>query len=140
MNFLGDTNLLSEPIKPKPNPRVVAWITAHRKELYISSISIAEIRRGIERLPEGRRKTACKLWFTKLCKDTKDRTLSFNASTAHVWGQLAAKWERAGVTVPDLDGFIAATAIRHNLALVTRNVSDFQNTGLRVINPFDDSE
>jgi len=140
MNFLGDTNLFSEPTKPKPNLRVLAWIEAHERELYVSTITIAEVRKGIERMPEGRKKADFLSWFTRFCKRMEHRTISFNANTAHVYGQLTAKWERNGVTVPDLDGLIAATAHRHGLTVVTRNVSDFEKTGIRVLNPFDDSE
>ena len=66
----------------------------------------------------------------------KGRMLSFNISTAHVWGQLKATWEKAGISVPSLDSQIAATAHRHGLTIVTRNVSDFEKTGLKVLNPF----
>jgi len=140
VNYLADTNIVSEPMKPKPNAQVLAWLKVHGKELYVSSITIAEIKKGIERLPTGRKRTAFELWFAEFCRNTGKRILSFNANTAHVYGQLTAKWERNGVTVPDLDGLIAATAHRHGLTLVTRNVSDFQKTGVRVINPFGDSE
>jgi len=140
VNYLADTNLVSEFTKPKPNLQVLAWIGAHERELYVSSITIAEIRRGIERMPLGHKRGAVELWFDRFCKRMENRTISFNASIAHIWGQLAAKWERIGIGVPILDGLIAATAHRHNLTVVTRNVSDFQKTGLRVINPFDDSE
>jgi len=140
VNYLVDTNIASEPTKPRPNPQVLSWVKAHLGKFYISSISIAEIRRGIERLPAGRKKDAFELWFAEFCRNVGKRILSFNASTAHVYGQLTAKWERNGITVPDLDGLIAATAHRHNLAVVTRNISDFQKAGVRVINPFGDSD
>jgi predicted nucleic acid-binding protein len=64
------------------------------------------------------------------------RILGFNTSTAHVWGQLKAKWEKAGVNVPSLDSQIAATASRHSLILVTRNTADFERTGIKMLNPF----
>jgi hypothetical protein len=95
-----------------------------------------ELRRGIENLRAGKRKTALQAWFTGLCKSMEGRILSFNTSTAHVWGQLSAAWDKKGTTVPSLDSQLAATAHRHNLTLVTRNVSDFQNTGVKIFNPF----
>lgn len=66
----------------------------------------------------------------------KGRVLSFNTGTAHVWGQLKARWDKAGLNVPSLDSQIAATAQRHNLTLVTRNTSDFYLTGIKLLNPF----
>ena len=66
----------------------------------------------------------------------KGRVLSFNTSTAHVWGQLKAKWDAAGIVVPSLDSQIAATAQRHQLTVVTRNTSDFAQTGVKLLNPF----
>jgi predicted nucleic acid-binding protein len=136
MNYLVDTNVFCEPAKPKPETQVVTWLRAHESELYICTITIGEIRRGIERLPEGRRKTQLRAWLLALCDSMKGRILGFNASTAHVWGQIQAGWERQGITVPSLDSQIAATAQRYGLTLVTRNITDFSKTGVKVINPF----
>ena len=136
MSYLVDTNVFSELAKTTPDPRVVAWLRDHEPELYLSTITIGELRRGIESLPAGKRKTALQSWFTGLCKRMEGRILSFNTSTAHVWGQLLASWDKKGATVPSLDSQLAATAHRHNLTMVTRNVSDFQNTGVKLFNPF----
>ncbi|MDZ4287582.1 MAG: type II toxin-antitoxin system VapC family toxin [Prosthecobacter sp.] len=138
MSYLVDTNVYSEPLKPKPEPRVVAWLREHEGELYVSTVTIGEIRRGIERLPEGKRKTQLRAWLQALCDCMKGRVLSYNTSTAHVWGQLKAKWDKAGFVIPSLDSQIAATAQRHSLIVVTRNVRDFEKTGIRVLNPFAD--
>jgi predicted nucleic acid-binding protein len=102
----------------------------------LSTITIGEIRRGIENLPAGKRRTALQSWFTGLCKRMEGRILSYNTSTAHVWGQLMAAWDKKGKSVPSLDSQLAATAHRHNLTIVTRNVADFQNTGVKLFNPF----
>ena len=136
MSYLVDTNVLSELAKAKPDLQVVAWLREHEADLYLSTITIGEIRRGIESLPSGKRKTALQSWFTGLCKRMDGRILSFNTSTAHVWGQLVASWDKKGKSVPSLDSQLAATAHRHNLTMVTRNVSDFENTGVRLFNPF----
>lgn len=112
------------------------WLRDHETELYLSTISVGEIRRGIEGLPAGKRKKALQAWFSALCKRMEGRILSFNSSTAHVWGQLMAAWDKKGTTVPSLDSQLAATAHRHKLTMVTRNVEDFKNTGVKVINPF----
>jgi len=138
VSYLVDTNIFSEPAKAKPDAEVVSWLREHEAELYVSSITIGEIRRGIERLPDGKRKTQLRPWLTALCDCMRGRILSFNTSTAHVWGQLKAGWDRAGVVVPSLDSQLAATAQRHGLTVVTRNVTDFERTGVKVLNPFEE--
>lgn len=136
MSYLVDTNVFSELAKTRPDAQVVAWLRAHEPELYLSTITIAELRRGIEKLPAGKRKAALQSWFTGLCTRMDGRILSFNTSTAHVWGQLMAAWDKKGISVPSLDSQLAATAHRHKLTMVTRNVSDFENTGVKMFNPF----
>ena len=136
MSYLVDTNVFSEPMKPKPEAKVIAWLRDHESALYVSTVSIGEMRRGIERLPAGRRKTQLRAWLVTLCDCMKGRVLSFNTSTAHVWGQLKAKWDAAGIAVPSLDSQIAATAHRHRLTIVTRNIADFAKTGVKWFNPF----
>ena len=136
MSYLIDTNVFSELAKSTPDARVVDWLRDHQPELFVSTITIGELRRGVERLMNGKRKTALQSWLTDLCKRMEGRILSFNTSTAHVWGQLMAGWERTGVTVPSLDSQLAATAHRHGLTMVTRNVDDFKNTGIKLFNPF----
>ncbi len=136
MSYLVDTNVFSEPVKPKPDANVVAWLRENETSLYVSTITIGEMRRGIERLPSGRRKTQLRAWLVALCDCMKGRVLSFNTSTAHVWGQLKAKWDAAGIVIPSLDSQIAATAQRHQLTVVTRNTSDFAQTGVKLLNPF----
>lgn len=136
MNYLVDTNVLSELAKPQPDGDVLAWFAKYEPHLYISSISIGEIRKGLELLPKGKRKTALQAWFKAVCERMEGRILSFNTSTAHVWGQLVANLETKGLPIPTLDSQIAATAQRHNLTIVTRNVPDFRRTGLKILNPF----
>lgn len=136
MSYLVDTNVFSELVKPKPNSNVVAWLRANESSLYVSTITIGEMRRGIERLPAGRRRTQLRSWLVALCDCMKGRVLSFNTSTAHVWGQLKAKWDAAGIVIPSLDSQIAATAQRHELTVVTRNTADFARTGVKSVNPF----
>ena len=136
MSYLVDTNVFSELAKTRPDAQVVGWLREHEPELYFSTITVGELRRGIENLPAGKRKTALQSWFIALCKRMDGRILSFNTSTAHVWGQLMGAWDQKGVNVPSLDSQLAATAHRHNLTMVTRNISDFQNTGVKLFNPF----
>ncbi len=138
MRFLVDTNVFGEAVRPNAEGRVVTWLRDNESNLYVSAITIGEIRRGVERLPRGARKTLLMNWLELMCDRMRGRVLSFNTSTAHVWGQLKAKWEREGISVPSLDSQIAATARRHQLAVVTRNTADFEKTGVRVLNPFND--
>lgn len=136
MSYLVDTNVFSEPAKKKPDAKVIAWLRVNESRLYVSAVTIGEMRRGIERLPSGRRKTQLRAWLVALSDCMKGRVLSFNTSTAHVWGQLKAKWDAAGIVVPSLDSLIAATAQRHQLTIVTRNTADFAKTGMKLLNPF----
>ncbi len=136
MSYLIDTNVFSELAKSSPNARVTAWLRQYEQELYVSTITIGELRRGIERLPDGNRKADLRNWLVGLCGRMDGRILSFNTSTAHVWGQLIATWEKVGISIPALDGQIAATAHRHGLTVVTRNTPDFERTGVKVLNPF----
>lgn len=137
MSFLVDTNVFSEPARPRPDPKVVGWLREHEGRLYISAITIGEIRRGIELLPTGKRKTELRDWLQALSDCMKGRILSFNTSTAHVWGQLKAQWDRAGTTISSLDSQLAATAQRHQLTMVTRNMAHFEKTGVKLLNPFE---
>ncbi len=136
MNYLVDTDVFSESAKRRPDPRVLEWLAGHEAALYVSAVTIGELRRGIERLPDGRRKEKLRRWLGEVSDCMKGRVLSFNTATAHVWGQLKAKWDRAGTAVPSLDSQIAATAHRHGLALVTRNERHFCPAGVKVLNPF----
>lgn len=136
MNYLVDTNVLSELAKPLPAGKVLTWFIEHESALYVSSITLGEIRKGLELLPPGKRRTALELWFVSVCERMDGRILSFNTSTAHIWGQLVAKLEKRGIQIPTLDSQIAATAQRHGLTIVTRNVDDFKPTKLKLLNPF----
>lgn len=136
MSFLVDTDVFGELAKPKPDPQVAAWMRDNEQDLYVSTITIGELRRGVERLPDGVRKTKLRRWLISICECMKGRVLGFNTSTAHVWGQMKAEWDSAGVTVPTLDSQIAAIAKKHGLTVVTRNTSDYSRTGIKVLNPF----
>jgi len=136
MNYLVDTNVLSELAKPQPSGDVMAWFVKHEPHLYVSRITLGEIRKGLELLPTGKRKTSLQTWFKAVCERMDGRVLSFNTSTAHVWGRLVASLEKKGIQIPTLDSQLAATAQRHGLTMVTRNVADFKNAGVKLLNPF----
>lgn len=137
MSFLVDTNVLSESLKRSPNQTALAWIEDNEASLWTSTVVIGEIRFGIECLPAGERKVQLSSWLGELSQIMEGRILSYNQSVAHVWGQMQAELQRKGQAMPALDGIIAATARRHALTVVTRNVADFERAGLKVLNPFD---
>ena len=90
VSYLVDTNVFSEPAKAKPNEAVVVWLRANEASIYLSAITIGELRRGIDRLPRGKRRDALLQWLARVQDSMKGRVLSFNVSVANVWGQLKA--------------------------------------------------
>ncbi|HZM05120.1 MAG TPA: type II toxin-antitoxin system VapC family toxin [Candidatus Saccharimonadales bacterium] len=135
MSWLVDTDVLSERTKVRPNSRVMDWLRDNAGNIYTSSHVIGEIAAGIERL-KGRRKEELQEWLRRLIKSLDGRILNFNDTVAMVWAQQEAEYYRLGCAMPMPDSFIAATARRYNLTIVTRNVTDYQRPGLRVFNPF----
>lgn len=135
MNFLIDTNVLSELRRPQPQPSVVSWFESHsRRSLYLSVLTLGEIRKGISKLSAGPRRDALDSWLAQdLPMYFSGRILSVDAETADRWGQLCASVQRP---LPAIDGLLAATALQHTMALVTRNTRDFEGLGLTVINPW----
>ncbi len=135
--FLVDTNVWSEPLKKRPNPRVLEWLRKNEKELFMSSVSIGEINHGIQRLAKGRRRRSYEEWLNVLIEKMRGRVLSFTPDVALRWGQLLARTEKQGVRLPAVDSQIAAIALHHSLTLATRNQSDFEHTELNLVNPFE---
>jgi len=138
VNFLLDTNVVSEWTKPRPDTGVVTWLAeADEDRVFISVVTLAELRHGIERLPAGGRRDRLDVWLTEQVPARFEaRVLPVDAETANSWGRVMARGQAAGRPVGSMDAFIAATAERHDLALVTRNVSDFDALGIRLINPW----
>jgi hypothetical protein len=138
VNFLLDTNVVSEWTKPRPDSGVVAWLAeADEDRVFISVITLAELRYGIERMPVGARRNRLETWVSRqLPARFEARVLLIDAETADTWGHIMARGRTGGRPVGTMDAFIAATAERHHLTLVTRNVSDFEALGIRLINPW----
>ena len=138
MSFLLDTNVISEGAKPRPDTGVMDWLASiDEEQLHLSIVSLAELRHGIERLDAGRRKTALDNWLTEqLPLRFDDRLLPVDAETADAWGRIVAAAQAVGRPIGAMDAFIAAAAKRHQLTLVTRNVVDFEATGIRLFNPW----
>ena len=133
MNYLLDTNVISELKRPKPNGQVVDWFaTADKESLYLSVLTLGEIRKGTDKLPDGQKKQVLSDWLEKELPLWFDsRLLIVDAGVADCWGKLQAQINRP---LPAIDSLLAATALHHNLCLVTRNVSDFDYPGLTVLN------
>ncbi|WP_131746521.1 type II toxin-antitoxin system VapC family toxin [Frankia sp. Cppng1_Ct_nod] len=140
MNVLLDTNVLSERARPRPDPALVHWIDGLDEDhTFISVLSLAEIRRGIERLPAGSRRTYLAAWLDRdLVTRFADRILAVDLPVAQSWGVLVANGDRNGTPVPIIDGFLAATAAVHELTLATRNTGDFARLGIPLVNPWSD--
>ena len=136
VSFLMDTDVLSEAAKRVPDPNVKAWLANHQSDLFVSSITLGEIRYGIEKLPNGKRQNALKSWLATTTRIMDGRVLSFNGPVAHVWGQMRADLGKAGCVLPVLDGQIAAIAKRYELTIATRNQRHFKLAGIKSINPF----
>ena len=138
MNFLLDTNILSEWTKPRPDAGVVAWLAdADEDRIFISVVTLAELRHGIERMPDGARRARLDSWLTgEMRLRFEARILPVDEATADAWGRVMARGQEAGRPVGTMDAFIAATAERHDLALVTRNVPAFAALGIRLVDPW----
>lgn len=134
--FLVDTNVWSEAIRKAPNPKVIEWLRENEPLLYVSTLTIGELKFGIERLQPGKRKSNYQVWLSALTDRMKGRVLAFNTSVAVVWGQLLARCERSGIQLPSIDSQLAAIALRHSLIVATRNEEDYRHTGVKIVNPF----
>ena len=135
MSYLLDTNVVSETVRRNPNKAVISWLDQLPGEaLYISVLTLGEIRKGIEALADRKRREKLRVWLQhELPAWFEGRVLSVDLAVADRWGRLLAE---AGRPVPTINSLLAATALHHELRLVTRNSGDFEYPGLEVINPF----
>lgn len=139
MRALLDTCVLSELRKPQADEGVRRAVEeVPDDDLFVSVISIGEIAKGIALLDDSRRKRDLQSWLQTLERDYAARILQVDRETAHIWGELTAAARKTGQIVSASDGLIAATARRHGLHIMTRNVSDFDPTGAMLINPWSD--
>ena len=138
MSYLLDTNVVSEWTKPRPNPGVVEWLSqVPEDEVFLSVVTFAELRHGIERLPAGRRRRRLDEWLRgELALRFEGRIVLIDGAIADEWGRLVARQEARGHPIAATDGLIAATAQVHALTLVTRNATDFQASVKAVLNPW----
>lgn len=137
--ILLDTNVISEPQRLAPNARVIDWIDAQALEsLYLSAITVAELRAGIALMPAGKRRDALHENLEKrLLPMFANRVLSFDMACTKAYAELLAKSRAAGVAIETADAFIAAVALANGFAVATRDTSPFEAAGLSVINPWE---
>ena len=135
MSYLIDTNVLSELRRKTPDEQVVNWVNSRpATSLYLSVLTLGELRKGIESLADAKRRLKLADWLeTELPLFFAGRIISIDDGVAHRWGRLLA---HAGRTLPAIDSLLGATAAHHGLTMVTRNSKDFANLGLEVLNPW----
>ncbi len=134
MKYLVDANVLSEPTKPTPDPRVVAWLRVREPDIAVDPVILGELRFGILILPKGKKRAALEHWFN--AGVGRLHCLPWEANTGLKWAELLAHLRATGKAMPIKDSLIAATALVHGLAVATRNRADFGNAGVRIVDPF----
>ena len=140
MRTLIDTCVLSEVQRQQGNPQVRERFEALAAEdVFLSVLTLGELRKGINKLKTSARKRSLASWFDQVVIAAQDRILPVDFETAVIWGEVTATSEKKGKPIPAIDGLIAATAIRHGLHLMTRNVADFEATGAMLVNPWDEN-
>ncbi|MBZ9709610.1 type II toxin-antitoxin system VapC family toxin [Mesorhizobium sp. ESP7-2] len=137
--ILIDTNVISEPWRPAPDPRVIGWIDAQAVEtLYLSAITVAELRFGIAAMPAGKRRTILQ---DRLEQDAlplfAGRILPFDLDASRAYANLMVQARAAGKAIGNADGYIAATAVAHGLTIATRDTGPFAAAGLNTVNPWE---
>jgi toxin FitB len=134
VKYLVDANVLSEPTKPLPDPRVVNWLRAHEPEIAVDPVILGELRFGILILHPGKKRAALERWFD--AGVGRLHCLAWDADTGLKWAELLARLRKTGHAMPIKDSLIAATAMVHDLTVVTRNRTDFAKAGVHIVDPF----
>lgn len=141
MNYLLDTCVISELVKPFPNGKVINWLrNTPDDRLFLSVVTIGEIRKGISKLGESKKKTLLTNWLNTLVQDYQNRIYPIDLMVAENWGNLQGMAEKTGNPMSSFDSLIAAIAYTHNLVLVTRNEKDFAASHLPIVNPWEINE
>jgi toxin FitB len=135
MKWLLDTDVLSQPAKRHGDARVIDWLRREKEHCYTSAVVIAQLAYWV-RTKQGRPRAELQAWLTRLVAAMEGRIHGFNVGVAHVWADQEHLLEKAGQRMPVEDGYIAATARKHGLTIVTGNEKDFRRPGLKIFNPF----
>ena len=137
MKYLLDTCVISEFVKPVPHKNVISWIKDISSEmLFLSVVTIGEIRKGITKLPDSKKKQKLTLWLNTLLEEYKERIIPIDLMVADTWGIIQGNAEKNGKPMATIDGLISATAYTHNLTFITRNEEDFTISKIPIINPW----
>ena len=138
MKYILDTCVISELIKPRPSSNVVSWVNSCQEEnLYLTTITIGEIQRGIFKLTKSKKRTNLQDWLeNELIVRFDKRILGFGLLESKIWGKIQAKSEKNGTKMPILDGLMASIAIVHNMGIATRNIDDMEVSGATLLNPW----
>ncbi len=137
MNYLLDTCVISELVKHTPNENAVAWLNSTDSErIFLSVITIGEIRKGIAKLPESKKKQILTNWLLSLVEDYRSRIYPVSLTVAENWGNIQGQAEKQGKSLSSVDSLIAATAYTYNLVIVTRNEKDFISSNVPILNPW----
>lgn len=137
--ILVDTNVISEPLRKSPEARVIAWIDAQPLEtLYLSAITVAELRFGVASLTAGKRREGLRDNLeTRVLPLFAGRVLAFDLAASQAYAELMAKARAAGLALRPADGYIAATAVSHRMAVATRDTAPFEAAGVPIMNPWE---
>jgi toxin FitB len=133
VRYLVDANVLSEPTRPAPDSKVIEWLRRNEREIAVDPIILGELQFGILSLPKGKKRARLERWFEAGAR--RLHCLPWEADTGLRWAQLLANL-RAGRAMPIKDSLIAATALFHDLTVVTRNRADFDKAGVAIVDPF----
>jgi toxin FitB len=138
MNYLLDTCLISELAKSEPSKKVVNWIlSANETSFYISVLTFGELHKGIAKLPESKKKEALRIWVEdELRNRFQNRIIGIDMQVSIIWGKILGIAEKKGSPMPAIDSLIAATGLAHDLTVVTRNISDMEQSGVKLLNPW----
>ena len=137
MRYLLDTCVISELVKPTPQENVVSWLNDMPSEaLFLCAITVGEVRKGLTKLPDSKKKVRLTFWLNTLLIEYQDRIFFIDLMVCENWGVLQGNAEKAGTPMSTIDSLIAATAVTHHLTLITRNENDFAPSNLAIINPW----
>jgi predicted nucleic acid-binding protein len=138
MKYLLDTCAISELTKTKPDKKVISWITNNDEaNYYLSSLTFGELYKGVSKLPDSKKRKKLFLWIEHDLKERfAGKILDIDLMVARTWGQIQEASEAVGNPMPTIDSLIAATGLTHDLTVVTRNITDMQQSGVSLLNPW----